>query len=169
MNNQFFKKFKQPSEILITQSLENLTNITPWENHYGLTLCVIPKNLWLKEPVLRKIHSQFEIESGFIIKISPNVLYNWHVDGRRAAGINLKLQSNSRSYTLFGDVQDVWNDNFTELEYESNAFYLFNTQHRHCVINFDECRYLFSVQFVKTKDEISYQEIYDWCLEEGLF
>jgi hypothetical protein len=28
---------------------------------------------------------------------------------------------------------------------------------------------MFSVQFAQTKEHITYQEIYDWCLLKGLF
>lgn len=140
-----------------------------WFKHHGLTMCEVPDEVWLREPLLQTIHQKFPISGGAIIRITPNVVFNWHTDVTRAAGINLKVSGESRSHTLFGNPVDEWNDEFVELEYEFKTFYLFNTQHKHSVINFNDDRYLFSIQFAQTKDEITYKEIYDWCLSEGLF
>ena len=168
MTDQYYKKFKIKSEniALIAPSLVT-TNL--WANQYGLDIMSVSDEIWYKELLLRTITKKFPIQDAFIIRIPPNTVYNWHVDGTRAAGINLKLSGDSRSHTLFGTPIDDWNDEFKELDYEFKSFYLFNTQHRHSVINFDSYRYLFSVQFAQTKDELTYKEIYDWCLTEGLF
>jgi hypothetical protein len=169
MTDQCFKKFTQLSKIVGQCSPTMLTYNGIWENHYGLNICPIPDSVWKNEPLLVKINSKFPILVGFVIKTMPNILYNWHLDGSRAASINLRFESSGHSHSLFGESDDGFNDKFVELEYEPNTFYLFNTQHKHCVINFNESRYVFSLQFVQTKDEVSYQEIYNWCNGEGLF
>ena len=168
MNDQYYKKFNIKSEI-ITSVAPAMVTADVWEKHYGLDLMIVSDEIWYKERLLRIITQKFPISTAFIIRSLPNNAYNWHLDGTRAAGINLKLSLESRSHTLFGESLDDWNDKFVELEYEFKSFYLFNTQQRHSVINFDSYRYLFSVQFAQTKDEISYKEIYNWCLSEGLF
>ena len=168
MTDQYFKKFKTKSEHLISIA-PSLVTANIWARHYGLDIMAVSDEIWYKEPLLRRITQRFPIEVGFIVRIPPNNSYNWHTDGTRAAGINLKLTAESRSHTLFAENVDEWNDSFTELDYEFKSFYLFNTQHRHCVLNFDSYRYLFTLQFVQTKDQITYKEIYDWCVSEGLF
>jgi len=168
MTDQYYKKFKIKSESLVNIA-PSLVTADIWAKHYGLDIMVVSDEIWCKEPLLRMITKKFPIDAGFIIRISPNTVYNWHTDGTRAAGINLKLSNESRSHTMFGETVDDWNDILTELKYEFNTFYLFNTQAKHSVINFDSYRYLFSVQFAQTKDQITYQDIYNWCNSEGLF
>lgn len=168
MTDQYFKKFKTTSKIISSLS-ESLSQIDTWESNYGLHTCIISDKIWRKEPLLDIIDKQFPIEFGFLIKIPPSTLYNWHVDGTRAAGINLKLTQDAHSYTLFGDTLDEWNDQFVQLDYQNDSFYLFNTQHKHCVINFDKYRYMFTIQLMQNKDHITYQEIYNWCNQQGLF
>lgn len=168
MTDQYFKKFKFESKV-ISLLAYNLIQIDTWQNNYGLETCIISDKIWSKEPLLTTIDNRFPIEFGFVIKIPPYTVYNWHLDGTRAAGINMKLHSDVVSHTLFGEPLDDWNDKFVELKYDDNSFYLLNTQQKHCVINFDKYRYMFSLQFVQNKDTITYQEIYNWCTEQGLF
>lgn len=168
MTDQYYKKFNIKSEI-ITSIAPSLVTADLWAKQYGLDIMVVSDEIWYKEPLLRTITQRFPIEVAFIIRSLPNNIYNWHTDGTRAASINLKLSLESPSHTMFGEPLDDWNDKFVELDYEFKTFYLFNTQHRHSVINFNSYRYLFSVQFGQTKDEITYKEIYNWCVSEGLF
>lgn len=168
MTDQYYKKFKITSTIISSLS-ESLIQNDVWERNYGLDTCIISDKIWCKEPLLATIDSRFPIDFGFLIKIPPNTSYNWHVDGTRAAGINLKLTAESLSHTLFGTPLDEWNDKFIELNYDNNSFYLLNTQQKHCVINFDKYRYMFSLQFVQNKDIITYQDIYNWCSLQELF
>jgi hypothetical protein len=168
VTDQYYKKFKIQSTSIATIA-PSLVTANLWAKQYGLDIMVVSDEIWYNEPLLRIINQKFPIEIGFIIRIPPNTIYNWHIDGTRAAGINLKLSGDSVSHTMFGEKVDDWNDKFTELDYEFKNFYLFNTQTKHSVINFSSYRYLFTVQFSQTKDEISYQEIYNWCNSEGLF
>jgi hypothetical protein len=168
VTDQYFKKFKTQSTN-IASIAPALVTVDLWAKQFGLDIMIVSDEIWYNEPLLRTITQKFPIEIGSIIRIPPNTVYNWHVDGTRAAGINLKLSGDGISHSLFGETVDEWNDTFTELKYDYKSFYLFNTQHKHSVINFDSYRYMFSVQFAQTKDQITYQEIYDWCKNEGLF
>ncbi len=168
MTDQYYKKFKITSTIISSLS-DSLIQNDVWERNYGLDTCIISDKIWCKEPLLATLDNRFPIDFGFLIRIPPNTVYNWHLDGVRAAGVNLKLTQDTHSHTLFGEPLDDWNDKFVELEYDNNNFYLLNTQHRHCVVNFDKYRYMFSVQFAQTKEHITYQEIYEWCSLKGLF
>lgn len=168
MTDQFYKKFKQQSNHLLNIA-PSLVKSDIWARQYGLDIMVVSDEIWMKEPLLQTINRKFPVEVGFIVKMPSFNVYNWHTDGTRAASINLKLSFESKSHTLFGTTSDDWNDNFIELEYKFKSFYLFNTQTKHTVINFDTTRYLFTVQFLQSKDTLSYKEIYEWCNQEGLF
>ena len=74
------------------------------------------------------------------------------------------LTPDVRSCTLFGNSSKDSDDQFdhVELVYEPKSFYLFNNQAMHTVINFDQPRYLFTTEFVDTKDILSYRDIFAW-------
>lgn len=168
MTDHYFKKFKLKSENLIYRS-PSLVVEEKFERILGQDVLFVPEEIWLQEPLLRHINNRFQIAVGFIIKTLPYDFYNWHTDTNRAAAINLKLSTESQSHTLFSVDIDECHESVVELNYEFKNFYLFNTQHKHSVLNLNRDRYLFSIEFKQSKDQITYKEIYDWCALEGLF
>ncbi len=165
--NSLYKRFSNESTF-IADNFEKLIRFNNWNNYFGFQTIEIDRRIWLLEPVLNKINSQFEIESCGILKIEPFTSYNWHTDTNRGLTINM-LMKETPSHSLFGFEKDQYNTNFVELKYEPKSFYLFNTQHMHSVINFQEPRCVFSAKFKKDKKDLTYQEVYDWCLQERLF
>lgn len=166
MNNPF-REFSQES-ILITKLLDNFIALDTWEKHTGWDLMLVDKGIWYNEPLLTIIDEHFKISHCVILKMDVNINYNWHTDWTRGTAINMLLRD-SRSHCFFGFEKDSYNDNFVELNYKPKKFYLFNTQHRHSVLNFDAPRYMFSVEFVKDKDSLTYNEVFDWCNKNGMF
>lgn len=162
-----YKEFLQRSSI-ISESVDYFLKLDNWQRHHGFDLLIIDKRIWSCELVLNVINQQFEISHCTILKIDPNINYNWHTDTSRGLAINMLLKD-VRSHCLFGFEQDNYNDNFVELKYKPHKFYLFNTQHRHSVINFDSPRYVFSVEFVKDKTQLTYDDVYNWCKTNGMF
>lgn len=165
--NDCFKKLKIQS-IIISKNYRKLIDEAIWSFDLGWTNFTIPEHIWKLEPLLNTINREFPIERCVVLQIDPNHFYNWHTDFFRGASINMKLIDNKQSHTLFGYPIDDFTDKFIELEYEPNTFYLFNTQQRHCVLNFDNLRYMFSVEFKQNKDELTYQNILQWCTNKGL-
>jgi len=48
---------------------------------------------------------------------------------------------------------------FEELHYEPKHYYLLNTQATHCVVNFENPRLIFSLEFKEDKTELSYEQL----------
>lgn len=108
---------------------------------------------------LKWLYNLYPFEAG-IIKLKANKTYKWHIDTNRGVSINA-LVTNSPSFTLFspnifdeGDQSDI-----IRLDYELNKMYLFNPQIPHTVINFEKSRCMFSCEFNKNKDELTYDKL----------
>lgn len=162
-----FKRLNAKS-IFIGKNFTRLLADAEWVCNYGFNNFLIPESLWKLEPILKKIDYQFPIECCVVLHIPPNTMYNWHNDIERGLSINMKLCNNTTSHTLFGVSVDSYSDEIIELKYEEDYFYLFNTQNKHCVINFEKDRYMFSVIF-KQKQELKYTVVYDWCKQNGMY
>lgn len=136
----------------------------------GWSASPVPEEIYLQEPVLKEINSQFNIARAGILRMDSNRCYKWHVDFYRGVTINLLLTPEQHSHCYFGDAEDEYQEqfNFIELKYTKNDFYLFNTEVVHTVLNYDEPRYLFSVEFSKHKHELKYEEIREWATDKGL-
>ena len=139
-----------------------------WESLLGWDLKSISREIFLKEQLLAVINKQFPIKTALILKTDPYQNYQWHVDQFRGVCINMLLTPNVHSYCMFGIQKNKDNVYFSELNYEKNSFYLFNNQMPHSVINFDQTRYLFSIEFIDDKSKLSYATVYKWCLDAGL-
>lgn len=146
---------------------ENI-NVLSFQNYFGFEVSKIPLELVLTEPVLQSINEKFKIRSAGITKITPYRFYDWHVDTNRGVSINLLLTPVCKSLVLFGNESKESNDqlDFIELVYEPKTFYLFNNQVKHCVINFDECRYLFTLEFELNKNVLNFDEVA--CLAQSV-
>jgi hypothetical protein len=166
--NGCFKEFKQQS-IIIHHQAETIIKYGNWRFDYGFYWTPLPEHLWRLEPLLSKIDKEFAIKTCMIIRQPPNTLYNWHTDTERGLTINMKLCNNNDTHALFAFPLDDWSEEFVELKYQPTKMYLFNTQHRHCVINFSETRYVFTLKFKKEKEELDYFTVYNWCNQNQLF
>jgi hypothetical protein len=80
------------------------------------------------------------------------------VDGRRGVCVNMLL-NDVKSHCLFEVEHDEATHTFLELKYRLGSYYVFNNQVPHMVINFNESRYLMSVEFEADKNELSYEQL----------
>jgi hypothetical protein len=48
---------------------------------------------------------------------------------------------------------------FTELQYQPDTYYVFNTQVNHMVLNFEQPRLLLTIEFGEDKDALSYDDL----------
>jgi hypothetical protein len=131
-------------------------------DHYGFSLHQLPLELILQEPILQDINIKHKIQSGAVIKLDPNRCYKWHQDAVRGVCINMLLQHQD-SFVLFGNSVSDSDDQFeiTCLDYNIGEFYLFNNQCMHTVINFNEYRYMFTLEFEEDKNTLTYQNFYE--------
>lgn len=164
--NVLYKGFVNTS-VFIADNFKKLTRLNNWIEHIGFSAIDIDKRIWSLEPLLNTIDQQFKIKSCGILRIEPFTIYDWHKDTNRGLTINMLLKE-VPSHSVFGFKKDDYNTHFVELNYVLKKFYLFNTQHLHSVINFEEYRYVFSTEFEKEKDQLNYQSVFNWCKQQGL-
>jgi hypothetical protein len=163
-----YAEFNEKSSIVIDYCHKLVETDSPWYPYIGWEVKVVPREIFLEEPLLNMINQKFPINRAAILRTEPYQNYHWHVDQYRGVCVNMLVTPDVRSYCLFGKQKNENNVYFTELNYEKNSFYLFNNQFPHSVINFDQHRYLFSIEFVDHKSNLSYATIYKWCRDVGL-
>jgi hypothetical protein len=156
--NECYQKLGKSEVVQPYFDRQDLTKINIIKYH-GFVAHPLSPEVYLKEPLLKKINDVFPIVIAGYLRMDPYMNYRWHKDTNRKVGINLLLTPNVHSYTLFGRQLPNWTDEqykFIRLKYEPSEFYLFNTTVEHTVINFDETRWLFSVEF---ESDITYEDI----------
>lgn len=130
-----------------------------WQHIIGWEGTPISLSQVLLDPTIKEINKEFPIIRAGVLRMSPNQVYHWHKDESRAVSINMLLSAHSTSNCLFGVPKNRDNMYFTELKYRPSTLYLFNTQVLHTVINFQEPRFLFSLEF---DPDTTYEMIYNW-------
>jgi len=131
---------------------EELANIAPslppqaWGDYYNFEASPIPQEVALLDPVLANLANHYDFQAG-VLRLPPSTCYNWHTDTKRKVSINMLL-SGFNSHCLFAKNKDDTVMQTAELKYKPSTYYVFDTQTPHTVINFNEPRYLFSVEFV---------------------
>lgn len=129
-----------------------------WIPYYHFTARPVAFDVLLKDPLLDWIAKRYNFIAG-VLKMEPYQQYDWHIDARRGVGINLLLEHDD-SIVLFSDKPMMLVKDIRTHKYDLNTYYLFNTQTAHCVINYSKPRYLFSVEFAKDKDELTYDDLW---------
>ncbi len=146
---------------VIEQYFYENKSVLIFQNYFGFEVAKMPLELVLSEPLLESINRKYKIKSAGITKITPYRVYDWHVDINRGVSINLLLTPTCKSLVLFANEVKDSNDqlDFVELIYEPKTFYLINNQIKHCVINFNESRYLFTLEFELNKNVLNFDEV----------
>ena len=131
--------------------------ITPgdWLPYYHFGARLVPPEVLHKDGFFKWLSQRYNFIAG-ILKYDPYTCYDWHTDTNRGVGINMLLTPNTRSFCAFKFDVDQIVSPIQELKYKPNTYYLFNTQVPHTVYNFEATRYLFSIEFAKNKDELSF-------------
>lgn len=126
-----------------------------------MTALPVPeKYLTELDPLLGVIYSRHPFQSG-ILRMEPDTYYDWHVDTNRGVSLNMML-SPGHSHCLFRVKSEGKTGSFDELVYEPDTMYLLNTQIHHSVYNFNDVRYMFSIEFSENKDLLSFDRIASW-------
>jgi hypothetical protein len=150
--------YKIPSRAVITKELLGFAATAQnWQDYYNFKAIQVPIEMLSKDPFLVALFHKHPFVAG-IVQLSPYVCYDWHIDSRRGVGVNMLLTPEIKSHCLFTNTEGVQFP-FEELVYEPDTYYLFNTQVRHTVINFYEPRYLFTIEFVADKDQLSFENL----------
>lgn len=170
----YYKKLQEKSIFLYdfcNSAIKNLTyeDRKKLPNRADFKTIRIGKEYFLKEPIIKKIHDEFEISFAGIFILEKNTGCSFHIDEPRRVTINMLLSSGV-SHSIFKkenkETDNMYQYEFEELKFEEKTFYLYNVSKEHCVINFDQPRYMFSVKFKDGK--LSYDELSKWCKENNL-
>ena len=151
--------YKIPSRSVIARELLGFaTTAQNWQDYYNFKAIQVPVEMLSKDTFLVDLFRKHPFVAG-IVQLSPYVCYDWHTDTRRGVGVNMLLTPEIKSHCLFTSTEGAQFP-FEELVYEPDTYYLFNTQMRHTVINFDQPRYLFTLEFLADKDALSFNALY---------
>ena len=131
---------------------------TEWMPYFNFEAKPLPADIVLKDNFFVWLSQRYDFIVG-VLKLDPYTCYNWHTDTRRGVGINMLLTPNTRSFCAFGVDPNELVFKIEELKYKPNTYYLFNTQSPHTVYNFEATRYLLSVEFVKDRDQLSFEDL----------
>lgn len=115
-------------------------------------------------PTLETINSIAKIKGVGVTKMLAFDYYKLHKDTERGVGINMLLQHRN-SFCAFVDTDK---NKTTQMDYQSNTMYLFNTQVPHTVFNFEEDRYMFTVEFEDTLKLLPYRALVKTLSKESI-
>ena len=138
--------------------------------YYSFPTTRLPYDLIYEDEVLRIINEKFPIMHIGVLKLHPFINHTWHTDTRRGVCLNMLLQ-HTRSNVFFRyqsgnkknnfeeDFNNKMNYNFIEVNYEPNTFYLYNNQIEHEIFNYENERYMFTLEFEQDKTELNYYDV----------
>jgi hypothetical protein len=138
-----------------------------WFFDYGFDTLPMPQRIMEGNPlmdVVRKFRGM-----PVLLRMAPWRFYNFHVDTKRYCAIN-SLIAGYDSNSYFGS--DVYKneklihelENIVPLDYQLGSCYVFNTKHRHGVVNRTETRLTLSIGF----NYNSYEEVLAYCQQIDL-
>jgi len=160
-----YAPLKTKSGLLFKHLQELVQQPLEWQKHFGFD-CVELTPGWIDaEPALAAVDQVCPIQRLGLLRIPPFTFYDWHVDAYRQSCINMQINLDHPSHTLFGYQVDDHNKDVIELRYQPRTFYLFNNQIEHCVANLGGPRYVFSLYF---KKEQHFEFVKTDLLEAGL-
>lgn len=154
MNNFFFQtkiKSKINNE-LITRA----KHFNEWINYFNFKLMPLEPEIIQKDSFLKELNNRHPFKCGVLL-LPPMTYYDWHVDDERGVCVNVLLNNEGRSFCCFSAESIKMSGSFTELMYPVGEYIIFNNQMRHCVFNFDEGRYLFTIEFNEKKEFLNYE------------
>jgi len=138
-----------------------------WFLDYGFDILMLPVGI-LGDSLLAEVVKKFR-GMPVLLRMAPWRFYNFHVDTKRYCAIN-SLIAGYDSNSYFGS--DVYKneklihelENIVPLDYQLGSCYVFNTKHRHGVVNRTETRLTLSIGF----NYNSYEEVLAYCQQRDL-
>ena len=129
-----------------------------WTQYYNFMAVQIPREILQLDSFLVGLAGKRTFHAG-VLRMEPNICYNWHVDTDRKVGLNMMLSDDGNSRCLFLDGEPGVVFNTRELKYEPDTYYAFNTQVPHMVLNTTRPRYLLSVEFLEKDRSLTFDEL----------
>ena len=137
---------------LVDQSLGH-----EWMLYYNFMALPVPRKIVMTDPFFQALAHRHTFHAG-VLKMPENTCYDWHTDTNRKVSINMLL-SDTRSDCLFMDGVPGMSFRFNRLSYLPETYYAFNTQVPHTVLNYSGDRYLFSVEFLDSSRDLTFDEL----------
>jgi hypothetical protein len=131
--------------------------IDEWMPYYNFRALPVPVTILLKDPFFAKLAERYSFHAG-ILRMPESTCYNWHTDTERKVSINMLLQD-VQSDCLFMDGDPSITFRFRRIPYFPETYYAFNTQVPHMVINHIGDRYMFSVEFLGSSKDLTFDEL----------
>jgi hypothetical protein len=139
-------------------SLALNTPVDQWVPYYNFRAIFVPHELLGLDSFIVNLAKLRKFHTG-VLCVEPNTCYNWHVDMSRKVGLNMLLSDDGRSRCLFLDGEPDVVFKTQELKYEPDTYYVFNTQVPHIVLNTEEPRYMFSLEFLEEDRDLTFDEL----------
>jgi len=134
------------------------SNKTEWNYYYNFLTALLPLELLRKDEFFDQLFNKYPYAAG-IIKLPKYTCYNWHKDSSRGVCINTLLSFNGKGHCLFAPDRTEHSHGFIELQYKPYKRYVFNNQVDHMVINFEEDRYVLTLEFMDDKYKLSFENL----------
>jgi hypothetical protein len=142
---------------IIEEIAEVIKNEEDWQPYYNFMVKQVPDEVIQKDPFLRDLYAIEPFIAG-VTMMKPMTVYDWHTDERRGATLNMLVHSGF-SLTMFTTPDQATVRHFAVAEYKPQEYHFFNTQKPHTVFNFDQPRYLFTIEFLKDKTEFPAEDL----------
>ena len=155
MNEHLYYKINQKTTIR-KELLEYALSIKEWPRPKTFLCTPCPKEIYSKDNLFEKLSSVIRPENFayYIFKIPAQTYYGLHVDSVRYSAFNLLLNDYSNSVSFFMNTPFEYTQcSISELVYEQDYLYLFNTQNKHGVLNQGDDRFVLSIQGNKSYEE----------------
>ena len=162
--------YKEP---LLLETINN--SDIEWFSEYNFLIKEISPEILSKDRFFKWLMSHYEFRAG-ICRVPEFTCYDWHKDIHRGVSINMLINESSdhHSHCFFSLNRDYAKkrilskritNNFMELCYKPYRRYVVNNQHDHIIFNFDETRYLFTINFELTKDKLNYNDFISFLIK----
>lgn len=151
--------YELPNKSTIADQITALaTNPEGWAPYYGWMAKKVSNELVDQDPFFKWLRTKHDFQQG-LLKMSPGICYDWHMDERRGCGINMIALAEGESHCYFSYTKGLTLCFFEELKYKPGTYYLFNTRAPHTIFNHDKERVMFSVEFFEPKEELNFQDV----------
>jgi hypothetical protein len=138
-----------------------------WFLDHGFEILIIPQKILEDHPlmeVIKKFRGQV-----VMLRMPEWHFYNFHIDTKRYCAINSLLTGYDSNSYFGSDVyknQQLINEleKIEPLNYTLGSCYVFNTKHRHGVVNRANIRLTLSIGFYNN----SYEEVLAYCQQRDL-
>lgn len=159
---EYYIKLNTASAIRLPLTLW-VKNNNIWIHKNAFDIALVPLNL-LGCKTIQQLTNKFKA-TPVIFRMQPWQFYRFHTDAARSCAINMLLEGTDSNTYYGSETDDEEVLNIQELNYEIDRYYLLNTHEKHCVINRDNVRYMFSLGF---PTDVNYAVVRDYCQEHGL-